>query len=403
MIKQSISDLSDDRYQGKRVFVRVDFNVPIQDGKIREDYRLRRAIPTIEYLSQRGAKVIVASHLGKPKGKPIPELSLKPVAERLTQILRVPAVRFIEHVVGKPVEKVVNALNSGDVILLENLRFDSGEESNDPEFCQQLRSLGDLYVNDAFGTMHRAHASTYGVAQLYPLRLAGFLVSKEMRALAQIRDDPARPLTVVVGGIKIQDKLSALKTLIPKADHVLLGGGIAYTFLTAKGLSMGDSPVEQEFLPWAKEMLAIHGEKIDLPRDHVITRDLQTPTDFKIVHGAIPDGFRGVDIGRKTIQPYTRHLIKGGGTIFWNGPVGAWEIDEFAEGTVDIARAIALAHWRGTMTVIGGGDTVAALHRAEIMETEVTHVSTDGGAALRFIGGEDLPGLSVLTDLTREG
>ncbi len=399
MSKQSISDFPVDRYQGKRVFVRVDFNVPIQEGKIREDYRLRRTIPTIEYLSQRGAKVILASHLGKPKGKPNPELSLKPVAERLTQILQVPSVRFIGQVVGLSVETVVNEMKPGEVLLLENLRFDSGEEANDFEFCQQLRALGDLYVNDAFGTMHRAHASTYGVAQLYPVRLAGFLVSKEIQALTQVRDHSSRPLTVVVGGIKIKDKLSALKTLIPKAERVLLGGGIAYTFLTAQGLSMGDSPVEQEFLPWAKEMLATHGEKIYLPRDHVITRDLRAGAGFQIVHGAIPDGFRGVDIGRETIQPYTRQLIQGGGTIFWNGPVGAWEIDEFAEGTVDIARAIALAHWRGAITVIGGGDTVAALHRAEVLETEVTHVSTGGGAALKFIGGEELPGLSVLTDL----
>ena len=386
MRKQSISDFPVDQYQGKRVFLRVDFNVPIEDGKIREDYRLRRTIPTIEYLSKRGAKVIVASHLGKPKGKPVPELSLKPVAERLIQILRVPAVRFIEHVVGRPVETVIDTMNPGEVLLLENLRFDPGEENNDAEFCRRLRALGDLYVNEAFGTMHRAHASTYGVAQLFP-------------ALIQVRDTPARPFTVVAGGIKIKDKLSALRTLIPKADRVFLGGGIAFTFLTAQGLSMGDSPVEQEFLFWAKDVLVTHGKKIYLPKDHVITKNLHEHTQFQIVQGAIPAGFKGVDIGRTTIQAYTRQLIEGDGTIFWNGPVGAWEIGEFAEGTVDIARAMALAHWRGAMTVIGGGDTVAALHRAEVLESEVTHVSTGGGAALLFIGGEELPGLSVLTDL----
>lgn len=397
-MKQSVSDLTDTRYAGTPVFVRVDFNVPIKNGQIREDYRLRQSVNTIEYLSQRGAKIILASHLGKPKGKTVPELSLRPVAERLTQILEVPAVRFVDDVVGESAKKAREALKPGEVLLLENLRFNPGEEINDPAFARHLAALGKIYVNNAFGTMHRAHASTYGMAQHFQERLSGFLVQKELEVLTQVRDKPARPLTVVVGGIKIKDKLSALKALIPKADRVLLGGGIAYTFLEATGVSMGDSPVEKEFLDWAKEMLAQYSEKILLPTDHVIAMGMQKREGFQIVHGTIPKGFKGFDIGRETTLAYTHELIRGEGTIFWNGPPGAFEVEEFADGTVDIARTMALAHWRGAMTVIGGGDTVAALRKAEVLETEVSHVSTGGGASLKYIGGEELPGVTMLNE-----
>lgn len=397
-MKMVLSDLPDHRYSGSRVFVRVDFNVPIANGQIREDYRLRRAVPTIEYLSRRGARIILASHLGRPKGKPVPELSLKPVADRLAWILKVPGVRFAREVVGKSVTDMVEALRPGEVVLLENLRFHPGEEANDPAFCNELAALGEIYVNDAFATMHRSHASTFGAAQLFPVRLAGFLVQIEMSVLDRVRERPARPFNLVVGGIKFKDKFSALRTLIPKADRVLLGGGIAYTFLAAKGIEIGDSPAENEYLPWAREMLAQYGEKILLPADHVIAISLEDRSGYQVVHGAIPKGFRGFDIGRETALAYTHELMAGKGTIFWNGPLGVFEVNEFADGTVDIARAIALAHWRGAMTVVGGGDTVAALHRAEVLETEVDHVSTGGGASLRYIGGEDLPGISVLTD-----
>ena len=401
MIKKSITGLPDDRYAGKPVFVRVDFNVPIQDGKILEDYRLRRVIPTIEYLSRRGAKVILASHLGKPKGKPVPVLSLKPVADRLSSMLMVPGVKFVGEVVGESVNKTVEALKPGEVLLLENLRFHSGEEENDPAFCQQLGALGEIYVNEAFGTMHRVHASTYGAALLFQERLAGFLVEKETDVLTQVRDHPTRPFIVVVGGIKIKDKLSALKALIPKADRILLGGGIAFTFLAAQGSVTGGSPVEHDSLPWAKEMLAQYGEKLLLPQDHVIAKALEDRTEVQMVQGTIPKGAKGFDIGPETTLAYTHELMGGPGTIFWNGPLGAFEEDEFAEGTVNIARAMALAHWRGAMTVIGGGDTVAALRKAEVWETEVSHVSTGGGASLKYIGGEILPGLSVLTEKTQ--
>lgn len=398
-MKAVLSDLPDDRYRDRRVFVRVDFNVPIQDGRVREDYRLRRVIPTIEYLSRRGARVILASHLGRPKGTRVPALSLKPVADRLASMLKVPGVRFIGEIVGEDVRKAVEGLQSGEVLLLENLRFHPGEETNDPQLSQELASLADLYVNEAFGTAHRAHASTYGAAQLFRERLAGFLVKKEMEVLDQVRDRPVRPFTVVVGGIKIKDKLSALQTLIPKADQILLGGTIAYTFLTAKGVSIGDSPVEKEYVPWAKDVLAQYGDHVRLPSDHVVALSLQERRGFQIVHGAVPEGFQGFDIGRETTLAYTHDLMRGEGTIFWNGPLGAFEVDEFADGTVDVARAMALAHGRGAMTVIGGGDTIAALRKAEVLETEVSHVSTGGGASLRYIGGEDLPGIAVLTDV----
>ncbi len=398
MMKQVVSDLPDDRYRERRVFVRVDFNVPISNGQIREDYRLRRTVPTIEYLSQRGAKVVLASHLGKPKGSVVPELSLKPVADRLREILKVPAVKFVGAVVGESVQQAVNAMKSGEVLLLENLRFESGEEANDPVFATQLASLAEIYVNDAFGTIHRAHASTYGAAQLFSKRLAGLLVSKEMEVLSQVRDHPAGPFRVVVGGIKIKDKLSALKALLPKADTVLLGGGIAYTFLAAEGVATGDSPVEQEFMPWAKEMLTQYRGKILLPEDHVIARSVEERDGLQNVHRAIPAGFKGLDIGRDASLTFAHEVLRGTGTVFWNGPLGTFEVDEFADGTVDIARAMALAHWRGAFTVIGGGDTVAALRKAEVLETEVSHVSTGGGASLKFIGGEALPGITVLSE-----
>jgi len=397
-MKQLISDLPDNRYAGRRVFVRVDFNVPIEKGQIREDYRLRRAIPTIEYLSQRGAKVILASHLGKPKGTVLPELSLKPVADRLAKILNVPAVKFAGAVVGEPVTRALDAMKSGEVLLLENLRFERGEEANDPAFAKHLASMAEVYVNDAFGAIHRQHASIYGVAQLFSDRLAGFLVGKEMEVLSQVRDRPARPFRVVVGGIKIKDKLSALKALMPKADTVLVGGGIAYTFLAAEGVATGDSPIEPEFMPWAKDMLAQYREKIVLPADHVVAKDVKQRDGLQDVHRAIPAGFKGLDIGRDASLTFGHELLRGTGTIFWNGPLGAFEVDEFADGTVDVARAMALAHWRGAFTVVGGGDTVAALRKAEVLETEMSHVSTGGGASLKFIGGEELPGIAVLSE-----
>ena len=401
-MKMSISDIPDDFYKGKRVFIRVDFNVPVEKGKVREDYRIRRAILTIEYLTKRGAAVILASHLGRPKGKVVPNLSLKPVAERLSKVLRVRDVKFVDNCVGKNVKDIVNQLAEGEVLLLENLRFHKEEEANDTEFSKELASLADIYVNDAFSTSHRNHASTYGMASFFKHRLAGFLVQKEIEVLSKIRDNPDRPFTVIVGGAKIKDKISALKNLISKADRVLIGGGVAYTFLASKGVSVGDSPIEEDFSDWAKEVTTQSEEKIFLPEDHVIAPSVEKKGKAKVIYGAIPGGFKGFDIGQRTALRYTHEVMKGEGTVFWNGPMGVFEVDEFSHGTVDVARALALAYWRGAHTVVGGGDTVVALRKAEVLETEVDYVSTGGGASLEYLGGGDLPGISALSDEKKE-
>ena len=397
-MKMSISDMPDDFYKGKRVLVRVDFNVPIEKKMVREDYRIRRSISTIEYLAKRGAAIILASHLGRPKGKVVPKLSLKPVADRLSEVLRVRDVKFVDDCVGKNVKDIVNQLLGGEVLLLENLRFHKEEEANDTGFSKQLASLADMYVNDSFSTSHRNHASTYGIASFFKHRLAGFLVQKEIEVLSKIRDNPDRPFTVIVGGSKIKDKIGALKNLINKADRVLIGGAVAYTFLASKGVSVGDSPIEEDFLGWAKKVMARGDEKIFLPEDHVIAPSIEKKGKAKVVHGEIPSGFKGFDIGRSTTSRYTHELMKGEGTVFWNGPMGVFELDEFSHGTVDVARALALAYWRGAHTVVGGGDTVVALRKAEVLETELDYVSTGGGASLEYLGGGDLPGISILSD-----
>jgi phosphoglycerate kinase len=397
-MKMSISDLSDDFYKGKKVFVRVDFNVPVEKGKIREDYRIRRSIPSIEYLAKRGGAVILASHLGRPKGKAVPELSLKPIAQRLSEVLRVRDVKFIDDCVGKNVKDIVNQLAEGEVLLLENLRFHKEEEANDIEFSKELASSADIYVNDAFSTSHRKHASTYGIASFFKYRLAGFLVQKEIEVLGKVRDNPDRPFIVMVGGAKIKDKISALKNLISKADRVLIGGAVAYTFLASKGISVGDSTIEEDFLDWAKEVMIQSEEKIFLPEDYVIAPSMGRKKETKVIYGEIPTGFKGYDIGQSTTTRYTHEIMKGEGTVFWNGPMGVFEVDEFSHGTVDVARALALAYWRGAHTVVGGGDTVAALRKAEVLENEVDYVSTGGGASLEHLGGGDMPGISILND-----
>lgn len=397
-MKIAISDMPDDFYKGKKVFVRVDFNVPIEKGRLREDYRIRRSIRTIEYLASRGAAVILASHLGRPKGKVVSDLSLKPVAERLSKVLRVKGVKFVNDCVGKKVKEKVEELMGGEVLLLENLRFHKEEEANDNDFSRDLASLADIYVNDAFSTSHRKHASTYGIASFFEHRLAGFLVQNEIEVLSKLRDNPDRPFTVVVGGAKIKDKIGALKNLISKADRVLIGGAVAYTFLSSKGISVGESLIEEDFLDWAQEVLTKSEEKIFLPEDHVVAPSMDKKAKAKVVQGEIPRGFMGFDIGQKTALRYTHEIMKGQGTVFWNGPMGAFEVDEFSHGTIDIARALSLAYWRGARTVVGGGDTAAALRKAEVLETEVDYVSTGGGASLEFLGGNELPGISILID-----
>ena len=396
MSKLVISDLPDSTYKGKRVFVRVDFNVPIRDGKISEDYRIRRVIPTIDYLVERGAKVILGSHLGRPKGIVMPELSLSPIADRLSELLG-KSVKFTGKVTGPEVKESIDSLADGEVMLLENLRFHKEETDNDPKFSKTLSSYADIYVNDAFGTSHRKHASTYGMAANFQIKVAGFLVSRELKFLTRLREDPDRPFIVIVGGGKIKDKIHALQSLIDKADKVLLGGGVAYTFLKAKGVKIGNSIVEDDQVAWAKDALSTYGKKIHLPVDHVVANSLEKRKTCMVVDGSIPDELQGFDIGPKTAAKYN-HQIKGTGSIFWSGPMGVFEVGDFSAGTTQVARAVALATWRGATTVVGGGETIASIRKAEVLDSEITHISTGGGALLEFLGGDELPGISILND-----
>jgi phosphoglycerate kinase len=394
---RTLSDVEDSQFNGKRVFVRVDFNVSISNGTIGEDYRIRMSLPTIEYLAKRGAKVILASHLGRPEGRDY-KYSIAPVAKRLTEIIgrSRPPIRFASDCVGTEIEGYVREMDKGDILLLENLRFHKEEESNDPEFSKKLSSLADIYVNDAFSTSHRKHSSTYGAAWMFDIRLAGFNVIKEVKYLSMIRENPIRPFTIVLGGVKIKDKIGALEHLLPKADKVIIGGAAAYTFLKAKGLKTGSSIIDQEHLQWVDKALASYGDKILLPTDHLCA---SSPNDSSVtmVNGEIPNGMSGFDIGNDTIERYSTEVGSNGrGALFWNGPMGMFEIKAFSNGTINIAKSMALAYWRGSKTLIGGGDTLEAMKRAGVAENEVSHVSTGGGATLRYLAGDDMPGLVIL-------
>jgi phosphoglycerate kinase len=397
---KTLSDLQDSQFGGKRVFVRVDFNVSINNnGAVGEDYRIRMTLPTIEYLAKRGAKVILASHLGRPEGWD-KQYSLAPVARRLSDIVgrSRPPIRFASDCVGPEVEGEIARMNPGDIMLLENLRFHKEEEANDPEFSKKLASLADIYVNDAFSTSHRKHSSTYGAAWLFDTRLAGFNLSKEVEYLSMIREKPIKPFTLVVGGVKIKDKIGALEHLLPKADRAIIGGAAAYTFLNAKGIKTGNSLIDSERLPWVTKALSAYGDKIMLPTDHVCAHS-PNDTSVTMVKGDIPDGMSGFDIGNETIERYSAELGgNGGGTLFWNGPMGMFEIRAFSNGTINIAKSMALAFWRGSKTLIGGGDTLEAMKRAGVAENEVSHVSTGGGATLRYLAGDEMPGVRILNE-----
>ena len=399
MYLRTLSDLEDSQFDGKRVFVRVDFNVSINNGAIGEDYRIRMSLPTIEYLTKRRAKVILASHLGRPEGHD-QKYSIAPVAKRLTEIIgrSRPQIRFASDCVGIEIEEHIDKMNKGDILLLENLRFHKEEESNDPEFSKKLASLADIYVNDAFSTSHRKHSSTYGAAWMFDIRLAGFNLIKEVRYLSMIRENPIRPFTLVLGGVKIKDKIGALEHLLPKADKVIVGGAAAYTFLKAKGLNTGNSIIDHEHIQWVEKALSTYGDKILLPTDHVCAI---SPDDASVtmVSGNIPSGMSGFDIGNETVERYSAEVgSNGGGALFWNGPMGMFEIKAFSNGTINIAKSMALAYWRGSKTLIGGGDTLEAMKRAGVAENEVSHVSTGGGATLRYLAGDDMPGLVILND-----
>ena len=381
---------------GRHVFVRADFNVPIEDGRITDDTRIRASLPTIVHLLERGAIVILASHLGRPKGKVNDALRLKPVADRLSQLLGRP-VRMTGDALGPGVQVAVDKLRSGDLLLLENLRFHAAEEANDPEFAAALASLADLYVNDAFGAAHRAHASTEGVTHHLPA-VAGLLMEREVDSLSKLLHRPPRPFHAVIGGAKVSGKLEVLEALLTKCQAVLVGGGMANTFLAARGLSLGKSLVEEEQLGNAERIMAEARRKrtrLMLPTDAVIAPQIHHRARTQVVPvDAVPKDQMIVDIGPATRKAYIEHLAKAR-TIFWNGPMGVFEVPQFAEGTKAIARALAKRTSAGVITVVGGGDSVAAVEQLGLAD-KMTHVSTGGGASLEFLEGKELPGVAAL-------
>lgn len=396
-MKTSIKDFQDDFYKGKKVLVRVDFNIPISNGEVDDDFRIRSTIPTLEYLSRRGAKIIIISHLGRPKGKPESYLSLKPVISRLKSLLPEKKVDWIDECIGSKVENKIQKLQNGEILLLENLRFHSEEEKNDEKFAQSLASYAEIFVNDAFSVSHRKHASIYGVPTLLQYRLAGLQLQKELKYLTKIRDEPEHPFVLVIGGAKIRDKIDAMKRLIDKAEKVLVGGAIAYTFLASKGYSVGKSPVEDDYISWAAEILE-KKEKILLPEDQFVAPNIDERNSIQLVGKEIPSDMIGFDIGPKTSQNYMSIISSTNGTVFWNGPMGLFEIREFSHGTMDIVIATILARLRGAETIVGGGDSVSALRKIIANKSEVSHISTGGGASLEYIGGQVLPGIEILKD-----
>lgn len=387
--KKTIEDIN---VESKRVLVRVDFNVPLEDGRVADDTRIRAALPTIQYLIDKKARVILCSHLGRPKGKIVPELSLRPVSEYLADLIGKP-VAFAEDCVGPVAEQAAQKLQPGQVLLLENTRFHEGEKANDPEFAGKLAALAEIFVNDAFGTAHRAHASTVGVADHLPA-VAGYLMEKEIRYLGEALSDPEHPFVAIMGGAKISDKIDVVKRLLQMADHLLVGGGLANTFLAARGYDMADSLVEEEALSTATEILEGSVDKLILPVDLVVADKFAADAQRKTVPvDEVPAGWQALDIGADTVKLFKQKL-DGARLVVWNGPMGVFELDPFAEGTFAIAHAIADS---SATSIVGGGDSAAAIRKANLMD-EISHVSTGGGASLEFMEGKTLPGVAALMD-----
>jgi phosphoglycerate kinase len=377
--------------RGQRVLVRADLNVPLEDGRIRDDTRIRRSLPTLRQLLAAGARVVLTSHLGRPKGERRPEFSLRPVAPRLAELLG-HGVSFCEDCVGELPQAAVKELHDGQLVLLENLRFHAGETENDPDFAQALADLADVYVNDAFGTAHRAHASTVGVAERLPRRAAGDLMAAELRHLQSVRD-PVRPLLILLGGAKVSDKIAVLEALAPHAEVLAIGGAMTYTFLAARGEPIGNSLYEADRLEDARRVERAadeHGRRLLLPVDHVVARSLEPGAPSRVVR-SIPDGWIGLDIGPATARAYVAEA-EAAGTIFWNGPMGMFESDAYAAGTRTVAAG--LAGCAGT-TVIGGGDSLAAVNQLGLGD-RIDHLSTGGGASLEYVQGLTLPGVAAL-------
>ena len=394
MNKKSIKDVD---FKGKKALVRVDFNVPLdENNKITDENRIDGALPTIKYLMEQGAKVILCSHLGRPKGEFKLKYSLKPVADRLNEILN-GKVAFASDVIGESAQKAVNECKEGEVVLLENLRFHKEEENNEEGFCKKLAAFGDIFVNDAFGTAHRAHASTEGVSKFIKTSVSGFLIAKELDIMGQALDNPKRPFVAILGGAKVSDKIGVINNLLNKVDTLIIGGAMAYTFLKAQGYGVGNSLCELDKVELAKELMQkAKDKKINflLPLDNVIAQEFNNETPFKTVESdKIPDGWQGLDIGSKT-QEFFANTIKSAGTVIWNGPMGVFEMSNFANGTKAVAKALADSN---AITIIGGGDSAAAVAQLGFAD-KMTHISTGGGASLEFLEGLELPGVACLND-----
>ncbi len=392
----AVRSITNAEVSGKKVLVRVDFNVPLKDGAVTDDTRIKAALPTIEHLLKNNASsVILMSHLGRPKGQRAPEFSLKPTAERLSELLGRP-VKMAPDVVGPEVEQMVGALGQGDVLMLENVRFYKEETDNDAEFSKKLAALADLYVNDAFGSAHRAHASTEGVAHHLP-SYAGFLIEKEVRFFEPVLKDPQQPMVAIIGGAKVSSKIGVLESLLPNCRTLIIGGGMAYTFLKAQGHEIGNSMLEEDYLDTAKALLEAaekKGVEIVLPLDHIVASEFgENATPEGVDSVDVPSGKLGMDIGPKTVARL-KEIIGNAKTVVWNGPMGVFEFDAFAGGTLEIAKAV--AECSGT-TIVGGGDSVAAANKFELAE-RMDHVSTGGGASLEFLEGRPLPGIAALQD-----
>jgi phosphoglycerate kinase len=394
--KRTIKDLP---IKGRRVLIRVDFNVPIKNGAIGDDTRIRASLPTIQYALEQGARtVILCSHLGRPKGKPDPQYSLKPVAERLSSLVKRPVV-FAEDCIGEPAKAAIERAGDRGLVLLENLRFHPEEEKNDPAFAAQLAALADVYVNDAFGSAHRAHASTEGVVRQIKESAAGLLMAAELEHLGRVLEHPDHPFVAILGGAKVSDKLEVIQNLVPRVDALLIGGAMAYTFFKSRDVPVGKSLVEAELLDAARDVetrAKARGLRLELPVDHVVAPKLEpgAPAETLAVGDPAIGDRMGLDIGPKTIDLF-RSVIATAKTVIWNGPMGVFEIEAFAKGTMEVARAV--ADVKGT-TIIGGGDSIAAVAKAGVTD-RISHISTGGGASLEFLGGRELPGVAALPDL----
>ena len=390
--KKTVEDIN---VSGKKVLVRCDFNVPLKDGEITSDKRIVASLPTIKYLIDHNAKVILCSHLGRPKGEFKPEFSLAPVAKRLSELLG-KEVKMAKDVVGESAQALAAELKDGDVMLLENVRFHAEETKNDPEFSKALASLADIYVNDAFGSAHRAHSSTTGVADYLPA-VCGYLIQKEIEFMGGALENPKRPLVAILGGAKVSDKIGVINNLLDKVDTLIVGGGMAYTFFVAKGYHVGTSLVEEDKVELAKDMMnkaAEKGVKFLLPIDNVVGKEFDADTEYQTINSdEFPAGWMGLDIGPKTRELFA-DAVKGSGTVIWNGPMGVSEWDHFANGTIAVATAVAES---GAISIIGGGDSAAAVQKLGFAD-KMSHVSTGGGASLEFLEGKELPGIAALND-----